>query len=340
MAPNALLEIRHLSVSYFSTPGFLPAVRDISLQVHKEETHALAGETGSGKSTIALAATGLLDPRAKIESGEILYRGRDLRSLRGGDWKEMRGREIAQIFQDARSALNPVLTIEDHLIETLQSHQRRANKEAKARALDLLQEVGIPGGHEKLYPFELSGGICQRVGIALAICNNPHLLIADEPTSSLDSTIQAQILELLLLMKRRHGLALMLISHDLALISQVADRISILYHGRIVESGSKEEIFSSPAHPYTQSLMQCIVGLQHHSEMRPIASISGSVPVPGRQFSGCAFAQRCGIALPECQRTVPARRELSNTHWVACICSNINQGARDGQNRKRNGIEG
>lgn len=340
LAPRSLLEIRQLSIAYYSPSETLRAVRDISLQVYEGETLALAGETGSGKSTIALAVLGLLDPQAKLESGEIYHEGRSLRSLKNHDWKEVRGRKIGIIFQDARSALNPVLTIKDHLIETLQSHQRLTKREAQARALDLLQEVGIPQGHEKLYPFELSGGICQRVGIALAICNGPHLLIADEPTSSLDSTIQAQIMDLLLRMRQRYGLALLLISHDLALISQVADRISILYHGRIVESGSKEEVFASPAHPYTQSLIQCIVGLQHHHETRPLASIPGSVPVPGQDFAGCAFAPRCGNSEPECRRAVPVEREISNTHWVACIRDFQNQGACNSEGKRDKGVEG
>lgn len=319
MAPRSLLEVQHLSIAYLSSSETLRAVRDVTLQVYEGETLALAGETGSGKSTLGLAILGLLDPQAQVESGDILYEGCSLQSLRKRDWKGIRGRKIGIIFQDARSALNPVLTIRDHLIETLQAHQPLSKKEAQSRALDLLQEVEIPKGHEKLYPFELSGGICQRVGIALAICNNPRLLIADEPTSSLDSTIQAQILDLLLLMKQRYGLALLLISHDLALISQVADRISIMYHGRIVESGLKEEIFASPAHPYTQSLIQCSVGLQHHHEAHPLTSIPGVLPIPGQNFPGCAFAPRCGNSEPACQQTVPVGREVSNTHWVACI---------------------
>jgi peptide/nickel transport system ATP-binding protein len=319
LAPRPLLEIRHLSISYSSSSEILRAVRDISLQVYEGETLALAGETGSGKSTLALAVLGLLDPQAYVESGEISYEGCSLQSLKKRDWKEIRGRKIGIIFQDARSTLNPVLTVENHLIETLRAHQPLTKKKAQARALELLQEVGIPKGHEKLHPFELSGGICQRVGIALAICNNPQLLIADEPTSSLDSTIQAQILDLLLLMKQRYGLALLWISHDLALISHVADRISIMYHGRIVESGLTEEVFAFPAHPYTQSLIQCLVGLQHHHETQPLMPIPGVIPIPGRDLQGCAFAPRCGNSKPECLRMIPVGREVSNSHWVACI---------------------
>ena len=316
---HALLEVRHLSVTYPSPAGAIRAVRDISLEIFEGETLALIGETGSGKSTLALAILDLLDCQAKVESGEILYEGRSVKSPGKAGWRSILGRKIGIVFQDARSALNPVLTVEDHLVETMQAHQQLSNKEAHARSLDLLQEVGIPKGHGKLYPFELSGGISQRVGIALAICNNPQLLIADEPTSAVDSMIQTQILDLLMLMKQRHGLALLLISHDLALVSQEADRVSAMYHGRIVETGLKEEVFAAPAHPYTQGLIQCQPGMQHHHEAYPLKAIAGSIPVPGQNFTGCAFGPRCGYSESKCQESVPGSIEVSKTHRVACI---------------------
>ncbi len=319
MDSRSLLELRHLSIAYISPSEIIPAVRDVSLSIGEGESLALAGETGSGKSTLGLAISGLLDPRARVESGQILYEGMDLQSLNERDWRQIRGRKIGMIFQDARSALNPVLTIKEHLVETLLAHGPLSRKEAQTRALDLLQEVGLPMGHEKFYSFELSGGMCQRVGIALAICHNPRLLVADEPTSSLDATIQAQILDLLLQMKHRYGLALLLISHDLALISQVADRIAVMYHGRIVESGLKEEVFAFPAHPYTRSLIQCLVGLQHHHEAARVQPISGAVPAPGQLFSGCAFFPRCNVSVSECRQSAPAGREKSKTHWVECF---------------------
>jgi len=291
------------------------------LNICEGETLALAGETGSGKSTLGRAISGLLDSGARVESGDILYEGISLQSLRERDWQKIRGRKMGMIFQDARGALNPVLTLRGHLTETLLARGHSSKKEAQKRALDLLQEVGLSKDHEKLYPFELSGGMSQRVGIALAICNNPKLLVADEPTSSLDATIQAQILDLLLQMQQRYGLALLLISHDLALISQVADRILIMYHGRIVESGLREEIFSSPAHPYTQNLIQCLVGLQHHHETDPVKPISGAAPSSGQIFAGCAFYPRCTRSIPECGQSIPERREISKTHWTECFRS-------------------
>ncbi len=280
---------------------------------------ALAGETGSGKSSLALALLGLFDESSHVESGEILFQGFSLRSLRESDWKGVRGRKIGMIFQDARSALNPVLTIESHLVETIRAHQEISKKEARARAIDLLRDVGISSSQLSLYPFQLSGGECQRIGIALAICNNPRLLIADEPTSAVDSTIQAQILDLLELMKQRYGLALLMISHDLPLLSQVADRISIMYHGRIIESGLGGEIFASPGHPYTQTLIQCQPTLHHHHEIYPLSAIPGAVPMPGENFPGCAFAPRCNQYDLRCTESVPAKQDLSKTHWVACI---------------------
>ena len=320
LAPLPLLDVRRLSIAYVTSAERVPAVRDVSLKILEGETLALAGETGSGKSTLGLAISGLLDSRANVESGEIRFEENSLRSLSDRGWRRIHGRKIGIIFQDARSALNPVLTIKDHLVETILAHQKISRKEAQARALSLLKDVGIPEGHEKLHPFELSGGMCQRVGIALAICNSPRLLIADEPTSSLDSTIQAQILDLLLLMKQRYGLALLLISHDLALISQVADRISVMYHGRIVESGPREEVFTSPAHPYTQNLIHCLAGLQHHHEAAPLTPVPGVVPAPGENFPGCAFAPRCRYLEQACRQTIPAVREVSDTHSVACFC--------------------
>jgi oligopeptide/dipeptide ABC transporter ATP-binding protein len=262
---------------------------------------------------------GLLDGKAQVESGEILYEGRSIRSLTKREWQGIRGKQIGIVFQDARGALNPVISIGDHLIETLRTHQQLSKKKARARASELLQEVGIPEGHGRMYPFELSGGACQRIQIALALCNNPRLLIADEPTSAVDSTIQAQILDLLQLMKRRHGLALLLISHDLPLVSQVADRIAVMYHGRMVESGRREEVFARPAHPYTRGLIQSQPGLRHHHEAHPLTAIPGALPTPGEEFRGCAFAPRCSHEEPRCQVSVPAERACSTTHWAACV---------------------
>jgi oligopeptide/dipeptide ABC transporter ATP-binding protein len=312
-----VLEVRDLSVTYRTSAESTRAVRGASLQIHEGETVSLVGETGSGKSTVALAILGLLAQQA--QAGEILYGGRAIQSLTQRDWKRLRSREIGIVFQDARSALNPVLTILDHLVETLQAHQEFTRREARAKGMELLREVGIPESQARLYPFELSGGTCQRVGIALGICNRPRLLIADEPTSAIDTPIQAQILDLLQSMKERHGLALLLISHDLPLISQVSDRIAVMYHGRVVESGLKEEVLRTAAHPYTRALIQCQPSLFHHHETDRLAAIPGTMPKAGQEFAGCAFAPRCSLAEARCLESTPAVRQISDTHWAECI---------------------
>jgi len=312
-----LLEVRDLFVAYRSQSGPVRAVRGISFQIHEGETVSLVGETGSGKSTVALALLGLLDHQ--VQSGEILLKGRGIQSLTGREWRRIRSREIGIVFQDTRSSLNPVITVRDHLVETIRTHQNLPKKEARARALELTQQVGLPEGAEKLYSFELSGGACQRAGIALALCNRPQLVIADEPTSAIDTAIQAQILNLLQRMKERCGLSLLLISHDLPLISQVSDRILVMYHGRVVESGLKEEVLVNPMHPYTRGLIECQPSLLHHRDSNPLAAIPGAIPGPGEEFAGCAFAPRCSRSEPRCTESSPAARALSRTHRVECI---------------------
>jgi oligopeptide/dipeptide ABC transporter ATP-binding protein len=318
-----LLEVRNLSVSYRLPPQqTIPAVRDVSLDICRGETLGLAGETGSGKSTLALALLGLLNNRTCAQSGKIHFEEQDIQSLRAKDWRELRSRKIAMIFQNTRSAMNPVLTVMDHLVETIRAHRRTSRRCSRDRAMELLAEVGMAEGHERLYPFELSGGMCQRVGIALAICNNPLLLIADEPTSAVDSTQQAQILDLLQLMKERHGLALLLISHDLHLISQVADRISVMYHGRMVETGAARIVFAAPGHPYTRDLIQCQPDMVHHYPTHPLITIPGSPPKQEEPIPGCAFAPRCRDSEPACTESVPEKHTISNGHWAACIKAN------------------
>jgi oligopeptide/dipeptide ABC transporter ATP-binding protein len=316
-AVSPILEVRELVVSYRAGAEPVRALRGACMHIHEGETVALAGESGSGKSTFALAILGLLDPQD--HSGEILYKGGALQSLSKREWKKIRSREIGIVFQDARSVLNPVLTILDHMVETLRAHQPISKKDARRKAMELFHEVGIPEGQERLYPFELSGGTCQRAGIALGIINAPRLLIADEPTSAIDTALQAQILDLLQRLKERFGLALLLISHDLPLISQVSDRISVMYHGRIVETGLKEEVLGAPAHPYTLGLIQCQPSFSHNHEKNRLVAIAGAMPKGNQEFSGCAFAPRCNRSKPRCLETIPAARRLSKSHSVECF---------------------
>jgi oligopeptide/dipeptide ABC transporter ATP-binding protein len=316
-ADPAILEIRELTVTYRTALELVRAVRGASLHIQRGETLSLVGETGSGKSTVALAILGLLGQHE--QTGEILYDGRRIQSLSQREWKEIRSQEIGIVFQDMRNALNPVMTILDHMVETLRAHQAIAKRAAWGRARELLREVGITEVQEKLYPFELSGGACQRVGIALGLCNNPRLLIADEPTSSIDTALQAQILDLLQLLKNRYGLALLLISHDLPVISLISDRISVMYHGRVVESGLKGEVLGAPAHPYTLGLIQCQPTFTHNSDKNRLVSIPGVMPGGSQEFPGCAFAPRCSRYEPSCLESIPAVRHLSRTRRVECF---------------------
>jgi oligopeptide transport system ATP-binding protein len=319
LAPPSLLEVEHLSISYHSPAGITHALRDASFQLSSGETVALVGESGSGKSTLAFGILGLLDSGGKIDSGEIRFEGRHIGSLSDREWKSTHSRKIGIVFQDSRSALNPVLTVEDHLIETIRAHQDLPGKQARRLAREFLSEVGIPERYMRYYPFELSGGSCQKVGIALALCNSPMLLVADEPTSSVDSTVQVQILDLLAEMKDRHRLSLLLVSHDMPMVSKVADRIMVMYQGRIVESGLTQEVFASPVHPYTQALMRSRLNALTRYDTHPVFPIPGALPRPGEEFSGCVFAPRCTKFGRRCLEAIPGSREISETHWAACL---------------------
>ncbi len=316
-----LLEVKDLSISYRTKSGCLRAVRNFGLELVAGESLALVGETGSGKSTVALALMGLLDGNAVVDAGEIRFEGKTLSTNDTGAWSQVRGRKIGLVFQDARGSLNPVMTVGSQLTEAMRAHQRLKKPRAREIAGELLTEVGVPEPpfYLRRYPSELSGGMCQRVAIGLALCNQPQLLIADEPTSALDPSIQAQILDLLSQLRRRHGLSLLLISHDLALVSEVCERVSVMYHGRVVESGRAQEVFRQPAHPYTSSLIRCLPDLDHCWERLPLNSIPGAPPAAGQDFPGCAFAPRCPKANPDCCRAVPPPITVSAGHWAACI---------------------
>ena len=316
-----LLTVLHLTVRYPSAAGPVPAVRDLSFEIYPREVFALVGESGSGKSSVALAVLGLLDGAQKSGICRIVFAGEDLTALDERGWRALRGRRIGMVFQDARGALNPVLTIGDHLVESLRAHGDSSRREARESAERLLLEVGITDAAFCMsrYPFELSGGMCQRVGIALAVCHQPALLIADEPTSALDPTLQAQILDLLRMMSRRHGLALLLISHDLALVASRADRVAVMYHGRLVESGHAPEVFARPVHPYTRGLLESEPTMHHKRGSRPLSSIAGAPPAAAIELPGCAFAPRCAWAESRCTGPLPPAVSISRTHWAACV---------------------
>jgi oligopeptide/dipeptide ABC transporter ATP-binding protein len=313
-----LLEIRGLAVDFPAPAGISHAVRELSFSIAPGEVVGLAGESGSGKSAAALAVMRLLPPQARM-SGGIFFEGRDLTAAGEAEMRRLRGAEIAMIFQEPMTALNPVMRAGEQIAEAVRAHARVTRRQAAERALEALRVVAMPdpGQQARAYPHQLSGGMRQRVMIAMAIVNRPRLLIADEPTTALDVTIQAQILELLAELRRRFGLAMLLISHDLAVTSQVAQRIAVMYAGSIVESGSRNDIFAAPAHPYTRGLLQAAPTLTV-DRSRPLAAIEGAVPAASALPPGCAFEPRCSWRRPECALALPPLKEISSGHLVRC----------------------
>lgn len=321
---RVLLELSNLSVSYSTPAGAIRAVRSVSLRIDDGQSFALVGETASGKSTVALASVGLLGGHAHVEVDEIRFAGAPLPLRDPRSWRQVRGKKIGMVFQDARGALNPVLTVGAQLVDALRAHQEITVGTARQQAASLFAETGIPDPEffMRRYPGELSGGLCQRVAIAIAVCNRPRLLIADEPTSALDPSIQGQILALLRRLKERYRLSLLLISHDLALVSEVSERVAVMYHGRMIEAGRVQDVFRRPAHPYTSALIECQADFQHRWDQRPLSVIAGSPPAVGQEPGGCAFAPRCSKADSGCVRSAPQATAVSEGHWAECFKPN------------------
>jgi oligopeptide/dipeptide ABC transporter ATP-binding protein len=319
-----LLEIRDLTVE-FGVAGPWKASRaavcSLSLTIAQGEVLGLVGESGSGKSVTSLAVMRLLPPQARC-SGQILFavdgQSRDLLALSPKDVRRLRGSQIAMIFQEPMTALNPVMRVGDQIAEAILAHHSMPRKEAGARAIDAMRDVAIAHSERRSrdYPHQLSGGMRQRIMIAMAIANRPQLLIADEPTTALDVTIQAQILDLLAELRFKFGLTMLFISHDLAVISQIADRVAVMYAGSLVESGNKQDVFRAPAHPYTRGLLNAVPTLKTDRTM-PLRTIEGSVPshfVP----PGCPFEPRCEFRVPACAGSLPALVEIAHEHWARC----------------------
>ncbi len=316
-----LLEIRGLNVSFATRDGWASAVRGVSLAVSQGKVLGLVGESGSGKSVTSLAVMRLLPPQARV-SGEIFFERRDLLKLSDAEMRDLRGAGIAMIVQEPMTSLNPVMRIGDQVAEAVLAHRSTrgsAKTDAWKRAIAALRDVGIPDPDRRArdYPHQFSGGQRQRVMIAMALVNRPQLLIADEPTTALDVTIQAQILELLAELRRKFGLALVLVSHDLAVVSQVADEVAVMYAGSIVETGPAARVFSSPAHPYTQGLLAAVPTLST-PRSAPLRTIDGTVPPISALPPGCAFEPRCGLRADECARTLPPLVEVEPGHWARC----------------------
>ncbi len=302
LADSPLLRVTGLETSFVADDELLQAVRGISFELREGRTLGLVGESGCGKSVTALSIMGLLPPNGMITGGSIALRGDDLLAASPRRLEALRGRRIAMVFQDSMTSLNPVLSIGRQLTEGLEHHLGMSRRQARQRAVELLEEVGVPepGTRLRQYPHQLSGGLRQRVAVAIAIAANPELLIADEPTTALDVTIQAQLVELLHREREQRGMALLLITHDLGVVAGVADEVCVMYAGRIVEQGPTERLFADARHPYTLGLLQSIPRLGV-PRMRRLASIGGAPPSPGAVGAGCAFRPRCAYALDRCR---------------------------------------
>ncbi len=313
---DPLLEVSGLRVRFGAQ---VDAVRGISLSVNKGETHCLVGESGCGKSVSALAIMGLLARGASRSADGLRFGGQDLLALSERDLGKLRGDRMAMIFQEPMTSLNPAFTIGAQMAEVLQRHRRASRAQGLERAADLLAKVGItnPGLRLGQFPHQLSGGLRQRVMIAMALMCDPELLIADEPTTALDVTVQAQILRLLQGLQRELGLAILLITHDLGIVARVADRVSVMYAGEVVESATAEALFSAPTHPYTHGLLRCVPvpGLVRRGD--PLGSIPGTVPRISPGFKGCAFRERCDRAVPACAEHV-ATKQNGSGHDYRC----------------------
>ena len=317
-----LLEIRNLTVGFPASQGTVTAIRDISLSLNQGEVLGLVGESGSGKSVTSLAVMRLLPPQAAL-NGEIRFgnngTAQNLLSLGPEQMRAFRGSKISMIFQEPMTALNPVMRVGEQIAEAVRVHQKVSRRESWDRAVDALNEVAItdPARRARDYPHQLSGGMRQRVMIAMAIVNRPELLIADEPTTALDVTIQAQILDLLAALREKFGLTMLFISHDLAVISGIAQHVAVMYAGTLVELGSRNDIFRSPAHPYTQGLLAAAPSLTTDRDRR-LRTIEGSVPALHAMPAGCLFEPRCDIRIPNCAQLEPMLQQISPGHWVRC----------------------
>jgi oligopeptide/dipeptide ABC transporter ATP-binding protein len=315
-----LLEVGNLRTTFQTAAGLVRAVDGVSWDVEEGETVALVGESGCGKSVSALSIMRLIAPPAgRIESGEILFKGRDLLKLSEEEMRSVRGREIAMIFQEPMTSLNPVLSIGRQLTEGLEIHLKMTPPDSRARAVELLAMVGIPDPERRLaqYPHHFSGGMRQRMMIAMALACNPSLILADEPTTALDVTIQAQILELMRDLSRRLGVAMLIITHNLGVVARYADRVNVMYAGRIIERATAAELYASPRHPYTLGLLRSVPRLDEPRRAR-LAPIEGQPPDLTRLPRGCAFAPRCAYRVERCVEPPPLEPLGAADHMVAC----------------------
>lgn len=316
-----LLKVSNLNTEFKVKRGTVKAVNNVSFDVDKGEILAIVGESGSGKSVTSLSIMGLIRAPGKVAGGRILFNGDDLSKKTPKQMREIRGDKISMIFQEPMTSLNPVQRIGDQLCESILTHTDMTKKEALEHAVEMLRLVGIPSPEQRVrdYPHQMSGGMRQRVMIAMALCCNPELLIADEPTTALDVTIQAQILDLIKKLRKDIGMAVMLITHDLGVVAETADKVVVMYCGRVVEQAEVKDLFKSPKHPYTSGLIESIPRLNEDKDR--LFMIKGMVPDPTSLPAGCAFADRCEYCMEKCREAMPALKELpgGNGRKVRCF---------------------
>lgn len=315
---ETLIEVKDLTVHYVLHSGKSEAVNHISLAMKKGETLGLVGETGAGKTTVALSIMGLLPvPPAQVKSGEIIFEGQDILKLSEREKKKIRGNKISMIFQDPMTALNPIDRVGDQIAEGIMLHQSVSWKEAMQKACDIMEMVGIPAARYSEYPHQFSGGMKQRIVIAMALVCNPELLIADEPTTALDVTIQAQVLDMINQLKKKLGTSILLITHDFGVVAEMCERVAVIYAGEIVEAGTLEQIFEFTSHPYTQGLFQSLPSLE--DSKAKLIPIPGMMPDPADLPEGCKFADRCPVCEDRCRKTLPPLAEMEPEHLVRCF---------------------
>ncbi len=319
MAPKDILKIENLKTYFDTWAGLVKAVDGVSLEVREGETLGLVGESGSGKSVTALSILGIVPKPGKIIDGIIMYKGENLLEKTESDLQKIRGKEIGYIFQDPATSLNPVFSIATQLMEVIRCHQNVTKKEALEKAIELLRLVEIPDPEIKIwnFPHQLSGGMKQRIAVARALSCQPNLLLADEPTTNLDVTIQAQILQLMKNLKKKLGMSMILITHDMGVVAGVADRITVLYAGRVCETAETRTIFYKPKHPYTIALLTAVPSLALRKEK--LAVIPGTIPNLIEPPIGCRFHPRCEYAEAACAKKIPPLEEIEPGHYVACI---------------------
>ena len=319
MADKPLLEVKDLVIHYETDDGVVKALNGVNIHIGVGETLGLVGETGAGKTTLAKGIMRLIPhPPGRILGGEVIFEGQDLLKLSTNGMEAIRGRDISMIFQDPMTSLNPVLTVGEQIMEVIENHNTNLSKqEARKWAENMLERVGIPAERFGEYPHQFSGGMKQRVVIAIALACNPKLLIADEPTTALDVTIQAQVLEMIYKLKSENNTSMILITHDLGVVAQNCDYVAIIYAGEVVEYGTLREIYKDTKHPYTEGLYGSIPSLT--SDVKRLQAIDGMMPDPTRLPEGCVFCERCKYAAPECSKTHPEMVTVGGTHQVRCI---------------------